>query len=163
MKRGVKISLIAVAVVLIAAVAAFGWLFSKAVPIGTGYVAKYLCSSTFISNRNPDIVFEEDVSPVNPLAKIVNYKIGMYSAVLEPARGSFLKVDFPAATGPSGSFPWPVALWPESPSGSPVASRGSWIGTGVTMPGTKWVTVPICTGWKSIPVIMLWSATCNGW
>jgi CubicO group peptidase (beta-lactamase class C family) len=75
MKRSVKISLIAVAVVLIAAVAAFGWLFSKAVPIGTGYVAKYLCSSTFISNRNPEIVFEEDVSPVNPLAKIVNYRI----------------------------------------------------------------------------------------
>ena len=75
MKHGVKISLIAVAVVLIAAVAALGWLFSKAVPIGTGYVAKYLCSSTFISNRNPEIVFEEDVSPVNPLAKIVNYKI----------------------------------------------------------------------------------------
>jgi hypothetical protein len=55
MKRGVKISLIAVAVVLIAAVAAFGWLFSKAIPLGTGYVAKYLCSSTFISNRNPEI------------------------------------------------------------------------------------------------------------
>jgi len=84
MKRGVKISLIAVAVVLIAAVAALGWLFSKAVPIGTGYVAKYLCSSTFISNRNSEIVFEEDVSPVNPLAKIVNYKIGMHSAGIEP-------------------------------------------------------------------------------
>ncbi len=75
MKRGVKISLIASALVLIAAVVAGGWLFSKAVPIGTGYVAKYLCSSTFISNRNPEIVFEEDVSPVNPLAKIVNYRI----------------------------------------------------------------------------------------
>ncbi len=55
MKRGVKISLIAVAVILIAAVAAAGWLFSKAIPIGTGYVAKYLCSSTFISNRDPEI------------------------------------------------------------------------------------------------------------
>ena len=75
MKRGVKIILIGSAVVLIAAVAASGWLFSKAAPIGTGYVAKYLCSSTFISDRDPEIVFREDVAPVNPLTKIVDYKI----------------------------------------------------------------------------------------
>ncbi|MBE9545036.1 MAG: serine hydrolase [Proteobacteria bacterium] len=75
MKRGVKIILIGSAVVLIAAVAASGWLFSKAAPIGTGYVAKYLCSSTFISDRDPEIVFEEDIAPVNPLTKIVDYKI----------------------------------------------------------------------------------------
>jgi CubicO group peptidase (beta-lactamase class C family) len=75
MKRGVKIILIVSAVVLIAAVVAGGWLFSKAVPIGTGFVAKYMCSSTFISNRDPEIVFPEDVEPVNILAKVVDYKI----------------------------------------------------------------------------------------
>ena len=75
MKRGVKIILIAVAVVFITAIVAFGWLFSKAMPIGTGFVAKYLCSSTFISGRDPEIVFEEDVAPVNPLAKMVDYRI----------------------------------------------------------------------------------------
>ena len=75
MTRKVKISLIGVPVILIAAAITFGWLFSKAVPIGTGFVAKYLCSSTFISNRNPEVVFQEDVSPVNPLAKIVDYTI----------------------------------------------------------------------------------------
>ncbi|MGB5748253.1 MAG: serine hydrolase [Desulfobacterales bacterium] len=75
MKRGVKIVLIGFAVVLIAAVAAGGWLYTKAIPIGTGYVAKYLCSSTFISDRDPEIVFSEDVAPVNPLASMVNYKI----------------------------------------------------------------------------------------
>jgi len=75
MKRGVKIILIGSAVVLGTAVIASGWLFNKAIPIGTGFVAKYICSSTFISNRDPEIVFEEDVAPVNPLAKIVNYKI----------------------------------------------------------------------------------------
>jgi CubicO group peptidase (beta-lactamase class C family) len=75
MKRGVKIILIAVAVVFIAAIVAFGWLFSKVIPIGTGYVAKYLCSSTFISGRDPEIVFEEDVEPVNILAKMVDYRI----------------------------------------------------------------------------------------
>jgi len=75
MKRSVKISLIGISVILVAAMITFGWLLSKAVPIGTGFVAKYLCSSTFISNRDPEIVFREDVSPVNPLAKIVDYSI----------------------------------------------------------------------------------------
>ena len=75
MKRGVKVMLIGSAAALIAVAVASGWLFSKAMPIGTGYVAKYLCSSTFISGRDPDVVFREDVVPVNPLAKIVDYEI----------------------------------------------------------------------------------------
>ena len=75
MKRGVKIILIVSVVVLIAAVVTGGWLYSKAIPLGTGYVAKYMCSSTFISNRDPEIVFPEDVEPVNILAKLVDYKI----------------------------------------------------------------------------------------
>jgi CubicO group peptidase (beta-lactamase class C family) len=75
MKRGVKIILTLSAVLLIAVVLAAGWLFSKAAPIGSGYVAKYLCSSTFISGRVPETVFEEDIKPVNPLANIVSYKI----------------------------------------------------------------------------------------
>jgi CubicO group peptidase (beta-lactamase class C family) len=62
MKRGVKIILIGSAVALIAVAAAAGWLFTKAVPIGAGFVAKYLCSSTFISGRDPDVVFREDVA-----------------------------------------------------------------------------------------------------
>jgi CubicO group peptidase (beta-lactamase class C family) len=75
MTRKVRISLIGVAVILMAAIIASGWLFSKAAPLGTGFVAKYLCSSTFISNRNPEIVFQEDVLPVNPIAKIVDFTI----------------------------------------------------------------------------------------
>jgi CubicO group peptidase (beta-lactamase class C family) len=75
MKRGVKIILIGSAVVLIAAVAASGWLFSKAIPLATGFVAKYICSSTFISNRDPEIVFREEVEPVNILAKVVDFRI----------------------------------------------------------------------------------------
>ena len=75
MKRGVKIILTVLAVLLFSAVIAGGWLYSKAIPLGTGYVAKYLCSSTFISNRDPEIVFPEDVEPVNILAKLVDYKI----------------------------------------------------------------------------------------
>ena len=39
--------------------AAAGWYLAKAMPIGTGYVAKYLCTSTFLSERDPQTVFVE--------------------------------------------------------------------------------------------------------
>jgi CubicO group peptidase (beta-lactamase class C family) len=70
-KRGVAF----LAIVLIAAVVIAGWYLGRAIPIGTGYVAKYICSSVFISGRDDRTVFEEDVSPVNPLAKIVSYSV----------------------------------------------------------------------------------------
>ena len=75
MKRRAKIGLIGAAAIVVAVAIAFGWLFSKISPIGTGFVAKYLCSSTFISNRNPEIVFQEDILPVNALTKIMDYTI----------------------------------------------------------------------------------------
>ena len=75
MKRSAKIVLTLSAVLLIAVVLAAGWLFGKAAPIGTGFVAKYLCSATFISGRDPETVLGEDIKPVNPLANIVSYRI----------------------------------------------------------------------------------------
>ncbi len=38
-----------------------------AMPIGSGYSAKYVCSQVFLADRDPDIVFENDVQPTNPL------------------------------------------------------------------------------------------------
>jgi CubicO group peptidase (beta-lactamase class C family) len=75
MKRGTKIGLMGVAVMVSVVLIASGWLLSQAMPIGTGYVAKYLCSSTFVSHRNPQTVFQEDVVPVNPLARVVDFAI----------------------------------------------------------------------------------------
>jgi len=75
MKRLLKISLICFGVISVAAAIALAWYFTKAAPIGTGFVAKYLCSSTFISGRNPDLVFREDVALINPLAKIVDWQV----------------------------------------------------------------------------------------
>ncbi len=75
MKRWLKIILITSAVVLVGFLSVAGWYLSRAVPIGTGYVAKYLCTSTFISQRDPTTVFEEDVRPVNPLANVMKWKI----------------------------------------------------------------------------------------
>ena len=75
MKRWLRISLTILAVLFLIILIAAGWYLAKAVPIGTGYVAKYLCSSTFISGRDPVVVYEQDVKPVNPLAKVIKWEI----------------------------------------------------------------------------------------
>lgn len=75
MKPIKKTLLFGTASIFLIAVCVLGWLYARAIPIGTGYVAKYLCSSTFISERDPETVFEEDIVPVNPLAKLVDYHI----------------------------------------------------------------------------------------
>ena len=75
MTRSVKTGLSGAAVILVAVAITFGWLFSKIAPIGTGFVAKYLCSSTFISNRKPEMVYLEDILPVNALTKMMDYNI----------------------------------------------------------------------------------------
>ena len=71
MRIGLKLFGILFIFIIIAA----GWYLNRAMPVGVGYVAKYLCSSTFISQRAPHLVFEEDVEPVNPLAPFVRWKI----------------------------------------------------------------------------------------
>lgn len=75
MRRWLKRGLAVLGILFVCVIFAAGWYLYRAVPVGTGYVAKYLCSSTFISSRDPDIVFEEDVKPVNPLAQVIRWRI----------------------------------------------------------------------------------------
>lgn len=75
MRRSVKYSIVGALLFGGLILIALGVFFFKAMPIGTGYVAKYICSSTFISQRDPETVFREDVIPVNPLARLVSYDI----------------------------------------------------------------------------------------
>jgi CubicO group peptidase (beta-lactamase class C family) len=75
MKRGVKVIAAVAAVLLIGLVAAGVWYLIKATPIGTGYAAKYLCTSIFVSKRDPAAVFTEDVKPLNPLMKAVTWRV----------------------------------------------------------------------------------------
>ena len=83
MKRWVKWGLIGAGTALLATLAATVWFAQKVGPIGSGFVARYLCSSTFISHRDPDVVYREDLVPVNPLAQFFDYRIdlcvGQYS------------------------------------------------------------------------------------
>ena len=75
MKRRGKIFSVVLAGFILAGLVFSGWYIQKAVPIGTGYAAKYLCSSVFISKRNPESVFPDEVKPVNPLAKIIQFEV----------------------------------------------------------------------------------------
>ncbi|MEA3230730.1 MAG: serine hydrolase [Thermodesulfobacteriota bacterium] len=72
MKRWFKFILISFALICIMAIAGAGWYISKAIPIGTGYAAKYLCSSVYISKRDPEIVFRDDIAPGHFLYSIID-------------------------------------------------------------------------------------------
>jgi len=67
--------LIGIGTLLILVLVGAGWYLSMAVPIGTGYTARYICSSVFISHRDPQLTYREDVAPINPLAKIIDVNI----------------------------------------------------------------------------------------
>lgn len=75
MKRGKKTIVIGIGVLLVLVLAGAGWYLNRAIPIGTGYVARYICSSVFISHRDPQITYREDVAPINPLAGIIDVEI----------------------------------------------------------------------------------------
>jgi len=80
MKRGVRRILAVTGVLCIGLAFAAAWFLAKAMPIGTGYVAKYLCTSTFLSKRDPQVVFVEDIKPVNPLAKLISWDTDAFIA-----------------------------------------------------------------------------------
>jgi hypothetical protein len=67
--------LIGIGILLLLVLMGGGWYLSMAVPIGTGYAARYICSSVFTSHRNPQITYREDVAPINPLSKIIDVNI----------------------------------------------------------------------------------------
>ncbi len=46
-----------------------------ALPIGTGYTAKYLCSSIFITGRGEEETFEEDILPGNILFGLISSSV----------------------------------------------------------------------------------------
>ena len=75
MRRWVKISIGIAGIVIVAVGAGAGWFIGRVGPIGSAFVARYLCSSTFISGRDPATVYEEDLKPANPLVRFVSYAI----------------------------------------------------------------------------------------
>ena len=75
MKRGTKWTLAALAGVLAAGLVGAGWYLCQAMPIGTGYTAKYVCTAVFVSGRDPQAALEVDVAPVNVLARVIDVAV----------------------------------------------------------------------------------------
>ncbi len=51
------------------------WYLVKAIPTGTNYTAKYLCTNVFVAGREADAVFKEDILPVNSLLRLLTYHV----------------------------------------------------------------------------------------
>lgn len=75
MTRWLKWLLVVTGCALFGGAVALGWYVFQAGPVASGFVAKYLCSSTFVSRRDPAVVFEQEVTPVNPIASHFTYSI----------------------------------------------------------------------------------------
>lgn len=78
--------------VLVAGVAGFAVYFlNGALPIGTGYSAKYICSQVFLADRDPDAVFEKDVRPTHFLFKLVRPKVDYENKTVTSKAFGFFK------------------------------------------------------------------------
>lgn len=75
MKRGTRWGLGLLAGIVVAAFGGLGWYLAQAVPIGTGYAAKYVCTAAFVSGRDPRAAFVRDVAPVNVLARVIDVDV----------------------------------------------------------------------------------------
>jgi len=75
MRRWVKRILYAAGTALIIILAAAGWYLSDTLPIGTGHTAKTICSNVFISGRDAQDVFKEDIAPLHFLFAITDFKV----------------------------------------------------------------------------------------
>ena len=76
MKKWQRRSLWGLLIIMIFVVGGLGWFVYQAVPIGTGYAAKYLCSSVFISQQDPGVVFKDDIRAVDrTLTQIIDVEV----------------------------------------------------------------------------------------
>ncbi len=76
MKKWQRISLRGLLIIMILVAGGLGWFVYQALPIGTGYAAKYICSSVFISQRDPGVVFKDDIRPMDKiLTRIIDAEV----------------------------------------------------------------------------------------
>ncbi|MDD9304148.1 MAG: hypothetical protein HUK40_18085 [Desulfobacter sp.] len=72
MGKSLKLLICAVIVCILGYLVYF---LNSALPIGTGYSAKYVCSQVFLANRNPATVFKNEVLPTHPLFRLVSPRV----------------------------------------------------------------------------------------
>lgn len=67
MKKVLMVVLLVMAVVIGVGIS----FLNSALILGSGYSSKYLCSQVFMADRNPDLVFKNDVLPTHPLFRFI--------------------------------------------------------------------------------------------
>jgi len=67
------------------------YFLNEALPIGTGYSAKYVCSQVFLADRDPKVVFENEVKPTHPLFAPVKIKVDRKKKQVTAAAFGFWK------------------------------------------------------------------------
>jgi len=73
-----------VALVIIVALVLCVWRFLAAIaPVGTGFVAKTLCSAVFVSKRDPASVQAEEFTGLSPLISLVKFQLDRKRQVVE--------------------------------------------------------------------------------
>ncbi len=87
MKKAIKISLLSLfSLIVIAAMVLY-----IAIPVGTGYTSKYLCSHVFTLGQDPAFAMEQYVKPVNKLFEFVTYEVDYENKEVTASGFGFLR------------------------------------------------------------------------
>jgi CubicO group peptidase (beta-lactamase class C family) len=62
------------------------YFISEALPIGTGFTARFICTHVFKQERDPKFIFEREVKPEHPLFSVASYEVD-YDQKTVTARG----------------------------------------------------------------------------
>ena len=87
MKKGVWL----IGLILMGVVGYAVYFLNAAMPTATGYTAKYICSQVFLADRDPDLVFENDIKPTNPLFAMVKNNIDRQNKTVTSKGFGFLQ------------------------------------------------------------------------
>jgi CubicO group peptidase (beta-lactamase class C family) len=75
MGRWIKRILLGMGIAVIILLAVAGWYLSDTLPISTGHTAKIICSNVFVSGRDAENIFNEDIAPLHFLFAITNFNV----------------------------------------------------------------------------------------
>ncbi len=67
------------------------YFLNDALPIGTGYSAKYVCSQVFLADRDPDLVYKNDVKPTHFLFQVISPTVDLKNKTVTSKAFGFWK------------------------------------------------------------------------
>jgi CubicO group peptidase (beta-lactamase class C family) len=149
MRKARRIAKWLLALVVLAIVAAIGWLYiapPELIRVASGYTAKIVCSNVFIAGRDPDQVLQVDVqAPGHPILKLMTVDVDRQAKVVRAGLFGFIgtgmavardgygctnvpdgNLDSVAPVAPSKPTPAVAsdALWPEGTNVEPSQEPG---------------------------------------